>query len=395
MHAPRWTQSIRFRLSLFYAVAVFSCGSILIGGLYVWQVSRLDDPGEMSMSAIQRYNLRDPDTNRPVFSVSFASDADLREAARVVQYNANLRALENLRKGSIGALVILFVASFGTGWWVAGWALTPVHRMTRVARDITANDLSRRIHLPGPDDELKGLADTFDAMLDRLEAGFEDRRRFVQDASHELRNPLAVARTNLDLALSDPDASVEDLRRSAEVARRSTERMSTLVDDLLDRARSGVPEYTLADADLVALASEVVEEYRAGADERHVTLELSAPLVPVTVRGDGPALRRAVGNLVSNALKAAPADSTVTVRVGQEAGRAVVSVADSGPGLTDEDQARVFDRFWRGETSGNGTGLGLSIVRHVAQRHGGTATVESSPGVGSTFSIELPTGARP
>jgi signal transduction histidine kinase len=388
--APHWTQSIRFRLSLFYAVAVFSCGSILIGGLYMWQVSRLDE----SQLSVQTIDWVDPATEQPIARVLLLNRADLEDAARIVEYNANLRALDNLRKGSLGALAILFVASFGTGWWVAGWALRPVHRMTRVARDITASDLSRRIHLPGPDDELKGLADTFDAMLDRLETGFEDQRRFVQDASHELRNPLAVARTNLDVVLSDPDASVDDLRRSAEVARRSTQRMASLVDDLLEQARSGVPEFSLDGVDLVALAAEVVDEYRAGADQRKIRIALDAPPVPLVVKGDGSALRRAVGNLLSNALKAGPTDSTVTVRVAEDAGRVTVSVADCGPGLTEDDQRRVFERFWRGDPTGNGIGLGLSIVRHIAQRHGGTATVTSEPGVGSTFAIELPTGAR-
>ena len=381
--APRWTQSIRFRLSLFYALSLFVTGSLLIGGIYMWQLQRLDEPQLMG----QQVQWRDPGTGQPI-TVNFTARETLVE---LVEYNSYLQTLDNLKSGSLWALAGLFIVSFGTSWWVAGLALRPVHRMTRVARDITASDLSRRIALPGPDDELKGLADTFDAMLDRLETGFEDQRRFVQDASHELRNPLAVARTNLDLALSDPDASTDDLRRSAEVARRSTERMGTLVESLLSQARSGVPELAMEEVDLAALASDVVDEYKATARQRRVTLAFSAGAAP-TVRGDGSALRRAIGNLVSNALKAAPASSTVTVAVTEQGDRAAVAVSDDGPGLSDDEQELAFDRFWKGATSNGGSGLGLSIVRHVVDRHGGEVTVVSDPGMGSTFAIRLPTG---
>lgn len=384
--APRWTHSIRFRLSLFYALSLFVSGSLLTGGIYMWQVQRLDEP-QLVQRQIQ---LIHPVTRQPV-SFNFNTTEELVE---VVEYTSYLRTIDSLRRGSYGALAVLFVVSFGTSWWMAGLALRPVHRMTNVAKDITASDLSRRIALPGADDELKGLADTFDAMLDRLETGFEDQRRFVQDASHELRNPLAVARTNLDLALSDPDASPAELRHSAEVARRSTERMSTLVEELLAQARSGVPDLAIDEVDLAALAGEVVEEYRASARQRRVGLELVAPN-PVLARGDGPALRRAIGNLISNALKASPNGTTITVTVDaaeQGGGQATVSVADHGPGLTDEEQHLVFDRFWRGATSQGGSGLGLGIVRHVVERHGGDVSVASEPGLGSTFSIRLPTG---
>jgi signal transduction histidine kinase len=381
--APRWTQTIRFRLSLFFALTSFALGSLLIGGVYQWQARRLEEP---AMVEDQILRVADRRTGQ------WLEIRINRTTADRIYYTANLQAIDDLKRSSFGALAILFVASFGASWWVAGVALRPVHRMTRVARDITATDLSRRIALSGPDDELKGLADTFDNMLDRLETGFEDQRRFVQDASHELRNPLATARTNLDLALSDPDTTVEDFRHSAEVALRSTERMSSMVEGLLVQARSGVPELAMDDIDLAGAAADVVEEYRAGARQRRVTLELDVRDRP-TVKGDGPALRRALGNLVSNAIKAAPPASAVTVTVSVDGHQAYVAVADAGPGLSDDEQERVFDRFWRGATSNGGSGLGLSIVRHVVERHGGRVGVASEPGLGSTFTVRLPTGS--
>jgi signal transduction histidine kinase len=380
---PHWTQSIRFRLSFMYALAMFTSGSILIGGVYVWQYNQLERP----QLEVEAQFVPTIDGRIRTFDV-----VRVEELSEFTKAQAYRQSLEELRKGSLAGLGLLFLVSFGTSWWMAGWALGPVSRMTRVARDITASDLSRRIALPGPEDELKGLADSFDAMLDRLETGFEDQRRFVQDASHELRNPLAVARTNLDLALSDPDASTVELRRAAEVAQRSAERMSALVDDLLVQARSGVPEFTPGDVDLGALVTETVQDHRAGAGQHGVTLQVAAPLVPLMVRGDAAALRRALANLLSNAVKAAPPETTVDVTVVEDGGEAMVSVTDAGPGLTEDEQRLAFERFWRGATSGNGSGLGLSIVRHVLERHGGSVAVVSEPGVGSTFRLRLPIG---
>ncbi|MEM7274764.1 MAG: HAMP domain-containing sensor histidine kinase [Actinomycetota bacterium] len=384
---PRWTQSIRFRLSLTYALAVFVAGSVLIGGVYVWQVRQLDEP-VLYRGTVE---MLDPRTGQPTTEIFLFSEGDpANKLLEILEYNSYLLALDNLRKGSLAALGLLFFVAFGVGWLLAGSALRPVHRMTLVARDITATDLSRRIGLPGPEDEMKGLADTFDAMLDRLQAAFEDQRRFVQDASHELRNPLAVARTNLELTLSDPNATADELRRSGEVAMRSTERMGVLVDDLLSQARSGVPEVVRADIDLQALAGDVVEEFSAAARERGLRLQLVAPMSPLMLRCDGQAIRRAVSNLVANAVREAPSGTEVTVSVARDSHHAVISVADEGPGISVDDQQHVFTRFWRGRTDGGGTGLGLSIVKQIAERHGGTVGLRSALGAGSTFTLRLP-----
>ncbi len=383
--APRIFQSIRFRLSLTYALAVFVCGTALIGGLYMWQVNQLDEP----VLFLGRIELLHPVTGQPVEIL--LTDGDPRqEAMQIFEYNAYLLALDNLKKASLAGLAILFFVAFGTGWLLAGSALRPVHRMTMVARDITTTDLSRRISLPGPEDEMKSLADTFDAMLDRLQTGFEDQRRFVQDASHELRNPLAVARTNLELALSDPNAEADEIRASAEVAMRSTERMAGLVDDLLVQARSGMPEVPRTDVDLVALGQDLVDEFSGTAAKRDLSLQLVAPLAPLVVKGDGTALRRAVGNLIGNAVRVAPSGTVVNLSVARGDHCAVVSVADEGPGISQADQQQVFKRFWRGEGSTGGTGLGLSIVQQITERHGGTVAVQSALGHGSTFTMKLP-----
>ena len=151
LRPPLWMQSVRFRLSLTYALAVFVAGSFLIGGVYTWQTRQLDQP-VLYRGAVA---LRDPQTGEPMTTIRFVNGDPAERIAEAMEYNAYLLALENLRQGSLIALGVLFVVAFGIGWLLAGSALRPLHRMTTVARDITATDLSRRISLPEPRDELK------------------------------------------------------------------------------------------------------------------------------------------------------------------------------------------------------------------------------------------------
>lgn len=383
---PRIFQSIRFRLSLAFAIVVFSFGTMLVGGLYLYQVNQLDTPVLMTRPV----NLRDAVTGEVTetnLRAVFQEDLQ-RAAAEQIEVNAYREALNQLRRGSIGALALMFFASFGTGYLFSGWALRPVDRIAGVARDITATDLSRRIGLRGPDDELKKIADTFDEMLDRLQSAFEDQRRFVHEASHELRNPLAVARTNLELALDG--GTDQELRSAAEIAHRSTGRMSLLVDDLLEQARSGVPELKRGKVDINELAEMAADEHRAAAKARDVSITSTVAGEDAGVMGDGPALRRAVGNLVVNAVRLAPTGSTVAIDVQSAPDCVTLSVADEGPGIALADREAVFDRFWRGGDAGSGSGLGLSIVRQIAERHGGQVSLESEVGTGSRFTIRLP-----
>ena len=383
---PRWAQSIKFRLALTYSVTVYAVGSILIGAMYAWQVNQLDHPQLLAEQGWIRDN-----RNGQVYEVArLTSDAFGAYLLEVFELNVNLMAIENLKRASLVGLLVLVVVAFIIGWVLATITLRPINRMAAVAQDISGSDLSRRIALTGHDDELRRLADTFDAMLDRLQNAFEDQRRFVQDASHELRNPLAVARTNLELALSNPDATAAELRRSVEVAHRSTGRMSDLVDDLLVQARSGVPQIEPVEVDLAVVADDVRQQFLDPARERSIAIDRFTS-GPTVVRGDEPSLSRVVTNLVSNALRFAPPHSAINVGVVSTGdGTVELTVADQGPGLSEEDRKQVFDRFWRGRNAGTGTGLGLSIVKQVVERHGGTVAVISKPGEGATFVVRLP-----
>ena len=238
--------SVRFRLALLYSVLLFGLAALVIGGLYAG-ISRslggtiMDD----SSSFVQNSN----------------GDRLIVQQLEDFEAEVDRQALEDLRRYSFAALALLFAASMFVGWYVAGIVLRPIERITGVARSINATDLTRRINLSGPDDELGQLADTFDDMLDRLDMAFNAQTRFIHEASHELRNPLAVIRTNLEVTLGDPDATVEDLRRAGTVVGRSAERMTTLVDELLDHARQETRARHVEVLDLAHVVRGTAEEF--------------------------------------------------------------------------------------------------------------------------------------
>ena len=287
-----------------------------------------------------------------VGTISTVAEIDEIEAA--VNYNT----LQNLRNYSLIALGGLFVASLGIGWVLSGRALRPVGAITRTAKEIQATDLSRRIHLDGPQDELRDLADTIDSMLDRLDDAFQSQRQLIDDASHELRSPLAIIRTNLDASLTVPAATADERERAIAVVDRATTRMSRLVEDLLATARRDAQAMPDADVDLAAVAREAGEEY--GSDRVRFSYELTEGLHLI---GDHDALRRAVGNLLSNAVRLAPAHSTVTIASGRTGLLALAGRGRRRPGHRSRPSPRVFDRFWRGAASSDAPTSPAPIAR--------------------------------
>ncbi len=390
MKGPRWAGTIRFRLALNYGLVVFAFGSLLVGGLYVFQARQLDDP-------VVAEGLTVSDEQGVARYIYITADARQRVELELFEREVNRRSLEQLRKSSLVSVAALALISFGAGWSLAGAALRPVNRIASVARDISGSDLSRRIEMTGPSDELKDLADTFDGMLDRVQDAFEEQRRFVHEASHELRNPLAIARTNLELALTadggEPTARADDdeLRRAAVIAYRSAGRMSVLVDDLLEQARTGVTELSRTPVDVGRLVTDLGAEFTAASAGAGVRIDVSGVEPgPITVIGDGPALRRAVANLMANALRFAPPGSVLSLTARRVDGWIELGVADQGPGIDPSEHELVFQRFWRGGDPGAGSGLGLSIVKRIAERHGGTVRLESAKGAGATFTVRIP-----
>lgn len=379
---PAFIRSVRFRLTLLYSVMLFGLASICIGGIY-WGLSQSLD------EQIARRN--------EAGAITFDIEQDRYEDRAALEIELDARTLQTLRRYSIVGLGGLFIMSFGVGWFTAGRVLMPIGRITRVARDIQATDLSRRIGLLGPDDDLKQLADTFDAMLDRLEHAFDRQQRLIHDTSHELRNPLAVMRTNLDVTLSDPDADVEQYRHTTEVVQRSTERMSKLVDDLLAYARHEAANRVEASLDMALLIQGLVEEFRGPAERANLEIRVETQ-GPLLVLGHARSLEQALANLLANAVRFAPDATSIDIQAGQQGDLVWVTIGDQGPGIPDEERTRVFQRYVRlgdGEegrphlAGGQGSGIGLAIVREIVQAHRGDVSVVDST-VGARFALWLP-----
>ena len=282
--------------------------------------------------------------------------------------------------------------------WVVQIGLRPLRAIEQTAAAIGAGDLSRRVERAEPSTEIGRLGLALNAMLGQIERAFKAReasegrlRRFVADASHELRTPLAAVRAYSELYRRGAATRPDDLDRAMSGINRESERMSLLVEDLLLLARldEGRP-LEQEPVDLGEVAGEAVETAR--------TVEPSRPIdftaQPTVVLGDRDRLRQVVDNLLANVRAHTPADGAVHVRVSRNGSNAVLEVADSGPGMDEEELERVFERFHRGDPSrsraSGGVGLGLSIVAAVAEAHGGGASAESEPGHGSTFRVSLP-----
>lgn len=387
---PGWAGSIRFRLMVLYSVLLFGLGAVVVGGIYAGLAQSLDDT-DMSRTE-EMVQLFRTGADGPVIGIPV--EVEVVDQLAFFERAVNQQALDQLRTYAFGALGLLFIGSLGVGWFVAGLVLRPVGRITSVAREISATDLSRRIELEGPDDELKQLADTFDDMLGRLDHAFENQREFIHEASHELRNPLAVIRTNLDVVMADPEADEEELRAAGEVVGRSAERMTRLVDDLMVYARHGTRTMREEDFDLVELVNDLTGEFAAPAEAAGLHLAVQVPDETLPVCGDNSAVRRAVANLLANAMRLAPGDSTVTVSTDRFDDWNFIAVADEGPGIAPEHHLRIFQRFWKGDRGvarqDGRSGLGLTIVRQIVESHGGRVDLASDVGRGSTFVLWFP-----
>jgi hypothetical protein len=246
--------------------------------------------------------------------------------------------------------------------------------------------------LPGPRDEVAELADTFDAMLDRLQAAFDTQRRFVANASHELRTPLAVIRTEVDVTLTDPAADEAELRRMAGVIGDATLRAQQLVDGLLLLARTeGSALRATEPVDLAALVGAAVRVVAPESRNRGLRVAVSAHRAPVV--GDPPLLERVVGNLVENAVRHNVEGGWVQVCTELTGSQVMLRVSGSGEVVAPDAVDVLFEPFHRGgvaRTSRDGAGLGLSIVRAVVTAHGGTVHAEPVPAGGLTVTVHLP-----
>ncbi len=324
---------------------------------------------------------------RPVFSVGKVFGS--------VQVIAPLDTLNQARDRLLlvlaSAALLGVVGSVMLGMWLSRKALQPIESITRAAATIAqTEDLSTRLPWHGPQDELGRLTQVFNQMMGRLEDLFSLQRRFVADVSHELRTPLTAIRGNLDLIKR---YGVDDL--SLEAIESEAERMSRMVDDLLLLARADYGGLTL-DKEPLDLDTVVMEAFQQGKvliKDRELNLRMNA-IEPVRISGHADRMKQVLLNLLSNAIKFTPDGGTITVSLTSAHTQAVISVTDTGIGISEEDCKHIFDRFYQADTSrmrtGESTGLGLAIVKWIVEAHDGTLSVESQMEKGSTFTVEIP-----
>ncbi|MGW7407424.1 sensor histidine kinase [Streptomyces sp. NPDC054833] len=388
---PWLRPTIRIRLTLLYGGMFLIAGILLLSIIYLLAAQAITTGNAPLFKIVSFQKLQVSSDNCPAITNTLQL-ADFNGAISRCAEDQRQAALDNLLSRSLLALLGLAIIAFAFGYAMAGRVLSPLGRITRTARAVAGSDLSRRIELDGPDDELKELADTFDDMLERLQRAFTAQQRFVGNASHELRTPLAINRTLLEVHLSDPNAPVE-LQQLGKTLLATNERSEQLVEGLLLLARSDNQIVERKPVDLAEVASQAVDQVHAEAEAKGVRIE--GERKPAVVQGNGVLLERIALNLVQNAVRYnVPEDGWVEVTTEIQHGQAVLTVSNTGPVVPAYEIDNLFEPFRRLRTertgSDKGVGLGLSIARSVARAHGGHIAAQPREGGGLVMRVTLP-----
>ncbi|MFF3634791.1 sensor histidine kinase [Streptomyces sp. NPDC002250] len=388
---PWLRPTIRIRLTLLYGGMFLIAGILLLSIIYLLAAQAITNGNAPLFKIVSFQELKVSSDNCPAITNQVPL-ADFNDAISRCADHQRQAALDNLLSRSLLALLGLAVIAFAFGYAMAGRVLSPLGRITRTARQVAGSDLSRRIELDGPDDELKELADTFDEMLERLERAFTAQQRFVGNASHELRTPLAINRTLLEVHLSDPNAPVE-LQQLGKTLLATNERSEQLVEGLLLLARSDNQIVERKPVDLAEVAGQAVDQVHAEAEAKGVALR--GERKPAVVQGNGVLLERIALNLLQNAVRYNVAENgCVEVTTEVQHGQAVLTVSNTGPVVPAYEIDNLFEPFRRLRTertgSDKGVGLGLSIVRSVARAHGGHIVATPREGGGLVMRVTLP-----
>jgi signal transduction histidine kinase len=396
MTAPRrwWRPTIRLRLTLLYGGALFLAGAALVGLMYVILDEALDRQVTARVGITE--HLPEATSTEPT-TQQRAHEGQ--EALREQFEQDRDDTLNTMLVASLAALGAVGVLAAGLGWMLGGRALHPLHRITATARRVADRSLHERIALDGPDDEIKDLADTFDAMLDRLDRSFDGQRRFVANASHELRTPLTVSRTLLEVALDDPSLD-ESVRRLGDTLLSVNRRHERLIDGLLTLASTEQGITERVPLDLADVAGHLIDEHQPAANAAGV--EIGTTLEAAPTSGDPVLLEQLVRNLLDNAIRYnLDAQGTITIATGTLDGHAVLTIENTGPHIPPYAVPNLFEPFRRLEDSDRladsaspvsrrGAGLGLSIVRSVAHAHDGDVHATARDGGGLVVQVRLP-----
>ena len=315
----------------------------------------------------------------------------------VLEAETTLRFVENTLRGLMVVLVVfaalvLALAWLGTGW-LARKSLMPIEVLSTTTEQISASSMAKRLILDGSYDELRRLAGTFNAMMDRLQRVFEGQRRFVADAAHEIQTPLTVIKGNLELALQQ-DRSAFEYREALISNLHEVDRLTALTRSLLTLAQfaGDQPPVRLSPLALLPVIQDVISDFSILAKDRDIELLLQAHTVPL-VWGDTDRLKQLFINIIDNALRYTPNAGSITVGLEAAGDNVFITVRDTGPGIAPEHLPHLFERFYRADSARSrdlgGAGLGLAIVKEIATAHGGSVTAQSEVGKGAVFTVSL------
>jgi signal transduction histidine kinase len=386
-----WPSKIRIRLTLLYAGAFFLAGAVLVALMMLYLTHALDGQLTARMAATDQLH-------ESMATGSPHLPSDVEQQLRVQFQDDRDHVLRAMLFASLMSLGVVGLLAAGFGWLMAGRALRPLQHITATARRVADRSLHERIALDGPDDEIKDLADTFDAMLERLDRSFDSQRRFVANASHELRTPLTLNRTLLEVALDDPRAN-DSVRQLGTTLLAVNQRHERLIDGLLTLASSEQTIGHAADVDLADIAQHITTECRAA---EPATVDIRTDLRPAPVSGDPVLLERLAQNLIDNAVRYNLSEHGVVIVTTEVVdGQSALTVENTGPAVPSYEIPTLFQPFRRlppterlapGGTvpAGRGAGLGLSIVSAVAHAHGGNVHAQPRDDGGLTVRVRLP-----
>jgi signal transduction histidine kinase len=365
MKIPSFMKTIRFRITLWY-VSFFI---ILVFALVL----------VLNVKMAQTIVVNSPSGSQTISQLPLSGD------------NGVTSTLRNY--SIIGVAIVIVVGAIG-GYFLSGTMLKPIDKVTSVARRSSYLNLKERLSYTGPDDEVKRLADTFDDMLDRLDGAVESQKQFVQDASHELRTPIATALTNIEVLEMNSEATIADYQELNRVLKLSLDRINNISNSLQLLSVDANPATKFTKVNVEEVISEVVKEAEIEAKRQGIILNWKPFAAEAVVLGDAFQMKQVIFNLVDNAIKYNRPGGSVGITVHVENRLVIIKVGDTGIGIAAQDLPRIFDRFYRVDKSRSrqrgGSGLGLAIVKKIVEEHNGTVSAESTSGRGSTFRVELP-----
>jgi signal transduction histidine kinase len=376
--------TVRARLTLLYTGLFAVCGAIVVAVSYTL-VARLEPQGQ-SQQAPASFLAR----CRSEQLSAHPNDRLLAKCNAYFQLQGAQHqrdvTLSHLLQYSLITLAVILALAAILGWIVAGRVLRPLHRIAAAARAASERNLSARVALRGPRDELYELAETFDEMLDRLQSAFDGQRRFIANASHELRTPLAVMRATVDVVLDNSDSTPEDFRDMAADIRAAVDRAEHLIGALLILARNERGLTIHDEVDLGTVAEDVLDTRAANDLRFHAFLE------PAIILGDPVLVERLVANLLDNADRYNTAGGAIWISTRTVAGNSQLIVANTGPLISSPDAQRIFEPFHRlkERASHDGFGLGLTIVASIAAVHGGSAHAHPRDDGGLSVTVDFP-----